>query len=69
MIKVTSDGEEVGQVGIVNGELVFHAATQRGADGLKGTLSKIQKRKGWTNEQLIQNLPKYLTGITQAVEV
>ena len=69
MIKIISNGDEWGRVDLVGGELVFYGSTQEDIDGLKDFLETLKKRKRWTNEEMMEILTQYLTGITEAVKL
>ncbi len=66
MIIVYDSGEESGTFELVDGELKFYGKTREKADGLEKFVLYLQRRKRWTNEEVIEFLPKYLTGRVSA---
>ena len=66
MIIVYDSGVESGTFELVDGELKFYGETQEKADGLKKFIEYLQRRKRWTNEEVIKFIPQYLTGRVSA---
>ncbi len=69
MIRVWDGEEESGTIQFVEGNLVISASTEQKADSLKRFVEQIQKRKRWSNEDVMEYLPQYLTGYTNAQTV
>lgn len=58
-LKVIDAEGEMGTIFLVEGKLSFGGTKK---DALEGLVTNIMKRKQWTADQAMENLPQYLTG-------